>query len=282
MPADALRLIQDRAQQVLNAIDDGVFFLDPVGMAIFVNEAAVRILGFTNREMIGRSMHELMHHHYADGTPFPAEECPMLSSAKDAVQHRVGGDTFWTKAGKPVPVDYTSIPVKDGRVVAGVVVTFRDISDQQRAEEQELRVKRERAALADVAKARHDLAETEERYRFLAEAIPVQIWTAAPDGTLDYVTQRVADYFGVPASQVLRDGWKDVVHPDDLPAAVDRWVRSLSTGEPYKVEFRLRASDGTYRWHLARAVPQRDEQGAIVKWFGTNTEIDDPGMRSAN
>ena len=275
MLSSALRLISDRAAQVLNAIDDGVYFLDTQGRTIFANDAAVRMLGFTNREMLGKSMHALTHHHYADGTPFPVEACPILASVTDAVQQRVGGDTFWTKSGKPLPVDYTSITVKDGRAVAGVVVTFRDVSEHQRAEEQRLRLEGERAARAEAERAREALRESEARYRFLAEAIPVMIWTARPDGSLDYVTQRVADYFGLPGERLLREGWQSVVHPEDLPHAVECWTRALTTGETYKVEFRLRAADGAYRRHLARALPQRDERGAIVKWFGTNTDIDE-------
>ncbi len=230
--AEAIRLIQARGPQVLNAIDDGVFFLDQGGKVIFINEAAGRLLGFTNREMLGKSMHLLTHHHYADGSEFPPEECPILSSVTDAVQQRVGGDIFWTKAGAALPVDYTSIPIKDGRTVVGVVVTFRDISDQQRAEEQASRLKGERAARADAEAAREALRESEARYRFLAEAIPVLIWTAQPDGALDYVTERVATYFGKSTAEMLRDGWKDVVHPDDLPGVAARWVHSLTTGEP--------------------------------------------------
>lgn len=272
---DALRLIRERAPDVLNAIDDGIYCLDPGGRTIFVNESASRLLGYTNREIIGKPMHELTHHHYADGSVFPASECPIRFSASDAVQHRVGGDTFWTKGGKPLPVDYTSIPIKDGRTVVAVVVTFRDISDQQRVEEQALRLRREHEALSAAERAREALRESEARYRFMAESIPVQIWTALPDGRLDYVTERVASYFGVSAEQLLRDGWRDLVHPDDLPAVAARWSHSLTTGEPYRVEFRLRGADGSYRWHLAGALPQLDESGKIVRWFGSNTEIEE-------
>jgi PAS domain S-box-containing protein len=273
--ADALRLLQDRGSQVLNAIDDGVIFLDPMGRMIFVNEAASRMLGFTNREVLGRSLHELSHHHYADGSDFPVEECPILASVTDAVQQRVGGDIFWTKSGAPLPVDYTSIPIKDGRAVVGVVVTFRDISDQQRAEQENARFKGERDARAAAERAREALRASEARYRFLAEAIPVQIWTARPDGRLDYVTQRVADYFGVSTERILGEGWQHVIHPDDLPQVTARWVHSLATAEPYQVEFRLRRHDGDYRWYLSRALAQTDERGAVVQWFGTNTDIEE-------
>ena len=277
---NAMILLRDHVTQVLNAIDDGVFFLDERGHVTFVNEAAARLIGFTNRELMGQSMHEMTHHHYADGTPFPVEECPILSSVTDAVQQRVGGDVFWTKSGAPIAVDYTSIPVKQGRTVIGVVVTFRDSSSEQRVEELSARLKSERAANEAAAGAHAALAESERRYHFLAEAIPVQIWTARADGTLDYITQRVSDYFGRPAEQLLGEGWQHVTHPDDLDEAIARWTHSIATGTPYEVRFRLRDGTGNYRWHLGRALPQRNEQGEVMRWFGTNTDIDDQ-VRSA-
>ena len=275
MVDDALRLLQDRGAQVLNAIDDGVVFLDNTGRTIFINEAAGRMLGFTHREMLGKKLHDLTHHHYADGTPFPAEDCPIISSVTDAVQQRVGADIFWTKNGAKLPVDYTSIPIKEGRAILGVVVTFRDITEQQFAETQTARLKGEREARAEAEMTREALRASEARYRFLAEAIPVQIWTAQPDGTLDYVSQRVADYFGTTVEQVLGEGWQNVIHPDDLGSVVARWTSSLQSGAPYEVEFRLRSNEGVYRWYLGRALAQRNAEGKIVQWFGTNTDIED-------
>ncbi|HEY5147601.1 MAG TPA: ATP-binding protein, partial [Polyangiaceae bacterium] len=122
---------------------------------------------------------------------------------------------------------------------------------------------------------REALEASEERYRFLTESIPVQIWTALPDGHLDYVSHQTAHSLGLTAERLLADGWQNVVHPDDLPRAVEHWTRSVTTGVPYEVEFRLKTPDGEYAWHLARAVPQRSASGAIVRWFGTNTNIED-------
>jgi PAS domain S-box-containing protein len=118
--------------------------------------------------------------------------------------------------------------------------------------------------------------ESEERYRFLAEAQPDQIWTALPNGELDYVNQRVLDYFDASFPTMVKDGWTTVVHPDDLPRTLERWQRSLDTGVPYENDVRLRrASDGSYRWHLTRALPMRDRTDVVVKWFGSHTDIDD-------
>ena len=119
------------------------------------------------------------------------------------------------------------------------------------------------------------LRETEERFRFLAENIPVQIWTSLPNGQLDYVTEQTARSFGLTAADIIRDGWKDVVHPEDLGLAIERWTHALSTGEPYEVEFRLKLASGEYAWHLARAVAQVGDDGKVRRWLGTNTNIED-------
>jgi PAS domain S-box-containing protein len=118
------------------------------------------------------------------------------------------------------------------------------------------------------------LRESEARYLSLIEAIPQQVWTARPDGMLDYVNRRVLDYFSCQPDGLLGREWQSVLHPEDLPACLASWSNALRTGEPYEIEFRLRrAFDGAYRWHLARALPVKDPSNRILKWFGTNTDI---------
>lgn len=117
------------------------------------------------------------------------------------------------------------------------------------------------------------LNTSEEHFRLLTEAIPQQVWTAGPDGALNYVNRRVTDYFGAPAEEVLGTGWTEAVHPDDLQNAIQRWKKSLKTGEPYGSDFRLKRADGVYRWHIAMALPLRDTFGEIAQWFGTSTDI---------
>src|SRR6266508_2247456 len=117
--------------------------------------------------------------------------------------------------------------------------------------------------------------ESEERYRFLAEAQPDQIWTALPSGELDYVNQRALDYFAGPFSELVETGWTQVVHPEDLPRMLERWQQALDTGKPYENELRFRRADSSYRWHLTRAVPMTNRRREVVKWFGSNTDIDD-------
>ena len=115
----------------------------------------------------------------------------------------------------------------------------------------------------------------ENRFRALTQAIPNQVWTARPDGVLDWANDRTLAYAGTPDVGFEGRGWQDLIHPDDLPDAIERWAASLASGETYEVEFRIRRADGAYRWHLARAIPQSDASGAIVRWIGTNTDIHD-------
>jgi two-component system sensor histidine kinase/response regulator len=121
-----------------------------------------------------------------------------------------------------------------------------------------------------------DLDTSEKRFRNLADAMPQIVWTATPDGELDYYNQRWFDYTGMTLEQTQGWGWKPVLHPEDLDQCVALWSNSLRTGENYEVEYRFkRASDGSYRWHLGRAAAVRDDEGRIIKWYGTCTDIDD-------
>ncbi len=112
-----------------------------------------------------------------------------------------------------------------------------------------------------------------ERFEFLTAALPQQLWTALPTGQLDYVNPRVTEFFGRSAAQIIGDGWKDYLHPDDVEPCIQRWVHSLTTGEPYEFEFRLRRFDGVFRWHIARALCQRGADQQLLRWYGTNTDV---------
>ena len=119
------------------------------------------------------------------------------------------------------------------------------------------------------------LQESEARFRMMAETIPVQVWTARPDGLLDFVTQRTAEFFGVSQHELLGEQWASRVHPDDIERTVACWKRSLETGELYETEFRLLSRNGEYRWHLVRAEAMIDELGNIVEWFGCTADIEE-------
>jgi two-component system, cell cycle sensor histidine kinase and response regulator CckA len=112
-----------------------------------------------------------------------------------------------------------------------------------------------------------------QHYLF-AEHIPHMVWVARPGGDTHYFNRLCEEYTGL-SYQLLGQGWRQVVHPDDLPHALERWARALATGRPYEVQYRLRRADGAYRWHVGRAEPQFDERGRAVGWVGTCTDIEE-------
>ncbi len=119
------------------------------------------------------------------------------------------------------------------------------------------------------------LNESLRRYQFLADAMPEMVWTAKPDGSVEYFNQRWLQYTGQTLEEAKSWGWKVVLHPDDLPRCLDRWNESLKTGRGYEIDYRLKAKDGTYRWFLGRAYALHDERGAVTEWVGNCADIDD-------
>jgi PAS domain S-box-containing protein len=119
------------------------------------------------------------------------------------------------------------------------------------------------------------LRESEQRFHSLADSMPQLVWTALPDGTVDYYNQRYQEYREIKPVEGAAWEWGPVLHPDDLQPTVDAWHRSVETGEIYQIEHRVQISDGSYRWHLSRSVPMRDKSGQVIRWFGTATDIHD-------
>lgn len=132
----------------------------------------------------------------------------------------------------------------------------------------------EKRAAHDMRLALGALQDSEAKLRVLAEAIPQIVWTAQPDGAIDWYNHRWYEYTGQTHAQAKGWGWQDAAHPEDLPAVRERWSHCVRTAEPFEMEFRLRGRDGTYRWFLTRVLPVRNEQYQIIKWYGTNTDID--------
>jgi PAS domain S-box-containing protein len=120
-----------------------------------------------------------------------------------------------------------------------------------------------------------DRKRAESQSRELIDAIPHQIWSGPADGTLDYCNNRWRSYMGLALEDLRGHGWQTMLHPEDRDRVLRTWRESVISGMPYEQEERHRGADGTYRWFLARGVPLRDAEGRIVRWYGTNTDIED-------
>ena len=127
----------------------------------------------------------------------------------------------------------------------------------------------------DLEKALNEAKKSEAHLRKIIDTIPTLAWCNLPDGSNEFVNQRWCDYTGLSPEEVQRVGCKVVIHPEDLPKWLDEWRTLVASGAGGEIEARLRRHDGAYRWFLIRVEPLQDESGEIVKWYGTNTDIDD-------
>ncbi len=156
---------------------------------------------------------------------------------------------------------------KDGNVLYAIVASgichlhgqaviqsiFYDVTEQKQAE----------AALR----------ESEAQFRVLTETLPQMIWTADITGNVDYHNNRCAEYTGLDLQECQGMNWFRTIHPDDCERVAECWRNSYTSGAPYEIEYRARQYDGAYRWFITRALPLRDEQGKIIRWFGSRTDI---------
>jgi PAS domain S-box-containing protein len=212
------------------------------------------LLGLTVREALpelaDQGFFELFDAVYASGEPY-------IGRGMVARLQREPGAPLEARQ-----TDFVFQPVRDaaGRV-QGIFVQGHDITVQEQARQ---------------AATRHAT-----RFHNLSHAMPAQVWTAQPDGLLDWFNAQTEQYSGLPADALMGSGWVQMVHPDDLPLATAAWQQAMASGEPYHTEFRLRRHDGVYRWHIARALAVRDDGGAITQWVGTNTDIEDQKASAA-
>lgn len=174
-PPTASELEQLRRQNelILNSVGEGIYGLDLEGNVTFVNPAAAEMIGWHMRDLIGQSMHRVLHHSHPDGSHYPRQTCPIYAAFKDGVVHRVTDEVFWRKDGTSFPVEYISTPMQDeqGRLV-GAVVTFRDVSERQWAERilqqtneaLELKVQERTAELLQANQQLQELSELRSRF----------------------------------------------------------------------------------------------------------------------
>ncbi len=219
-----------------------------------VNPRYLQVVG--HRDVLGRDVGDalpevveqgfvaLLDRVYATGEPFVGQSMPLvIHKTPDA-------------PAEPRFLDFVYQPMRnsDG-AVTGIFVEGIDVT------------------------ANHDavvaLRESEAQFRTFAEVMPNHVWASPPSGHLDWFNNRTYEYTGAAPGELDGPGWAGVVHPDDLPSANARWAAALANGTPYETEFRLRRADGLYRWHIARAVPIRGEDGEIIRWIGANTDIED-------
>jgi PAS domain S-box-containing protein len=183
---------------------------------------------------------DLLDHVYDSGEPYIGRRIPVELRREDRLEERV--------------VDFVFQPIVDaaGRV-DGIFIQGSDITEQVRAE--------------------IELRSSELRFQAMTDAMPQMVWAARPDGQVEYFNRQWYAFTGLHDGASHGDTWAEVLHAEDQPEAWRRWRRSVATGEDYEVQYRLRHRSGDYRWVLGRGVAVRGEDGAILRWLGTCTDI---------
>jgi PAS domain S-box-containing protein len=239
---DDLKRGEDRIRIIINTIPTMAWSIRPDGGVDFVNKRWMDYTGLTLEEEVEEPTR-----------PVHPEDLPRVIE-KWLVDMAAGGPSEDEMRLRRADGEYRwflvrTAPLRDeqGNVVKWYGVSV-DIEDRKRAESQS---------------------------RELIDAIPQQIWSGLPDGTLDYCNNRWRSYMGLALEDLRGHGWQTMLHPEDRDRVLRDWHESVVSGTPYEQEERHRGADGTYRWFLARGVPLRDAEGHIVRWYGTNTDIED-------
>ncbi len=274
----SLRRRDEQSRAIVDTAHNAFVGINAQGVITEWNRQAETMFGWTRDEALGQSMAEMIippqyraAHHQGLARFLASGVGPVLNKSIELSALRRNGSEF------PVELRIAPIPSTEGLFFAAFIKDIESLKRNEQAllESQNRITKLNEELEGRVLERTAELAESEQRYRFLANSLPQIIWTSKPDGNLDYYNQRWFDYTGLTMEQTKDWGWEPVLHPDDVENCVQRWTHSFTTGEDYEVEYRFkRASDGVYRWHLGRAFPMR-RNGEIILWVGTCTDIED-------
>lgn len=253
----ALRESEERFRLLLDSSPAGIFGVDTEGICTFVNRACLDMLGYTREEMLGHVVHDLIHHTYPDGRPYPRSECRVrLASAAGEAVH-VDNEVHWRKDGTGVPVEYRSQPLYRNGERVGAVVTFVDVSARKCIE----------AALR----------ASEERYRLISSVSSDLLYSClrAESGhfAIDWASSSVDRIFGHSLDDIRARGcWRCFVHPDDLPV-FDRNITELVPGQRSECELRVLGPDGDVHYIRAYTLVVEEAASGRHRLYGACQDI---------
>ena len=249
----AARAAKARLEGIVEIAQDAIISIDSQQRIVLFNQGAEKVFGYTQAEVIGRSLGILLPGHFKDVHWKHIEDFARSPEVTRTMGQRreVSGRR---KDGSEFPAEASISKLKLGSELVSTVI-LRDITSRKRAEEA--------------------LRRSEKELRDVIETIPAVAWSALPDGSNAFVNSRWTEYTGLSAEQTAGSGWQAAIHPEDVQRHVDKWRACVASGEPLAIEVRFRRGDGQYHWHLVHGLPLRDEHGEILKWYGIVTDIED-------
>jgi two-component system, sensor histidine kinase and response regulator len=253
---------------MLNTLSDGVYATDLQGHLTFMNAAAEQILGWHEAELIGRSVHEAIHHRYPDGSNFPAQSCPLLEVSKNGKPVE-GKDHFINRKLEFIPVDYRSRPILQEGEIAGALVSFRDISLQLEAD---ARIQRQQEELR---KAYDHLKRTLHELEFQKYALDQHsiVSISEPNGKITYANDRFSEISQYCNEELIGQDHRLLnsgYHPSEFFKTM--W-RTIASGEIWHGEVKNRRKDGSFYWVESTIVPFMDEQGKPLRYVSIRSDI---------
>ncbi len=249
------RLARASESRVLESLGDAVIVTDANAEVVRLNRVAEALTGWSQADVVGVSLSKVFH--VVDASTRleianPAEEVRRAGAVIGLANEKV----LIRPDGSEVHIDGNAAPMLDDQgVLIEVVLVFRDISERFRAQQ--------------------FLEQSERSLTSFADLIPTLAWMANADGWITWYNHRWYDYTGTTPSEMEGWGWQSVHDPEVLPAVMEKWAHSISTGQPFNMIFPLRGHDAVFRPFLTRVTPVRDAAGKTVRWFGINIEIDE-------
>lgn len=229
--------------------------VDGQGRCTFASPACEEVTGYQPHELLGQTMHDLLHHSYPDGRPYPGNECSLYKAMSVIQPIRNLEDVFFKKDGTPFHALCSSNPIVEDGVCKGAVVEIKDISYQKQAEEA--------------------LRESEARFRSMADQAPILIAMSERDTDLVYFNKAWLDYTGRTLDEELAFGWSNGIHPEDREGTIQTYMEAHAIQAGFEVEYRLRRHDGEYRWMYSKVAPRTTLNGEFAGYIGVIIDVDD-------
>jgi PAS domain S-box-containing protein len=250
---DAVSSGQRRLQLIIEGALDAVVTIDRDGLITEWNAHAEFMFGWARGEVLGRQLAQtIVPPQHVDAHVAGLRR--YLDTGRSRILNRRIEISALHRSGREIPIEITITPLRGAGGIE-FCAFLRDVSDRREAQ----------AALE----------ASERHFRVLAESLPNLVWTCRADGWCDYLSRQWLEYTGSPEEQQLGFGWAEHLHPDDRERVNAAWAAARARGGFFDIEFRIRRHDGVYRWFRTRAAPLRDPRSGNVRWFGSNTDIEE-------